>query len=91
MSFRIKIENVVASASLGTPIKLEKLVAKLDGVEYEPEQFPGLVYRIKEPKVAMLLFGSGKIVCTGARKITDVSLAVEKLSQELTSLGLIHH
>jgi transcription initiation factor TFIID TATA-box-binding protein len=63
----------------------------LENVEYEPEQFPGLVYRIKEPKVAMLLFGSGKIVCTGARKITDVSLAVDKLSQELTSLGLIHH
>jgi transcription initiation factor TFIID TATA-box-binding protein len=63
----------------------------LENVEYEPEQFPGLVYRIKEPRVAMLLFGSGKIVCTGARKITDVSLAVEKLSQELTSLGLIHH
>ena len=62
----------------------------LENVEYEPEQFPGLVYRIKEPRVAMLLFGSGKIVCTGARKISDVSLAVDKLSKELTSLGLIH-
>jgi len=61
----------------------------LENIEYEPEQFPGLVYRIKDPKVAMLLFGSGKIVCTGARKTSDVSLAVEKLSAELNSLGLI--
>jgi len=62
----------------------------LDRVEYEPEQFPGLVYRIKEPKVAMLLFASGKIVCAGARSAEDVSKAVEKLSKELTSLGLLH-
>jgi len=61
----------------------------LENIEYEPEQFPGLVYRIKEPKVAMLLFGSGKIVCTGARKVSDVSVAVDKLSKELSSLGLI--
>jgi len=59
-------------------------------VEYEPEQFPGLVYRIKEPKVAMLLFASGKIVCTGARSTEDASKAVEKLAEELNSLGLLH-
>ena len=62
----------------------------LENVEYEPEQFPGLVYRLKEPKVVMLLFGSGKIVCAGARRTDDVLLAVNKLSKELTSLGLFH-
>ncbi|HEX17176.1 MAG TPA: TATA-box-binding protein, partial [Thermoplasmatales archaeon] len=62
----------------------------LENVEYEPEQFPGLVYRLKEPRVAMLLFGSGKIVCTGARKIEDVSRAVDKLAAELSSLGLLY-
>lgn len=56
MNFKIKIENVVASASLGVPVKLEKLVANLDGVEYEPEQFPGLVMRLKNPKAAALSF-----------------------------------
>jgi len=61
----------------------------LENIEYEPEQFPGLVYRIKEPKVAMLIFGSGKIVCTGARKVSEVSVAVDKLSDELSSLDLI--
>ena len=61
----------------------------LENVEYEPEQFPGLVYRLDEPKVAMLLFGSGKIVCTGARKTEDVSIAVQKLADELAALDLI--
>ena len=61
----------------------------LENVEYEPEQFPGLVYRIEEPKVAMLLFGSGKIVCTGAIRTDDIYIAVEKISNELSSLDLI--
>ena len=56
-------------------------------MEYEPEQFPGRVYRIKEPKVALLLFGSGKIVCAGARTVDDVSVAVDKVLKELTLLG----
>jgi len=89
----IVIQNIVAISDLHGELNLNEVAMALglENVEYEPEQFPGLVYRIKEPRVAMLLFGSGKIVCTGARKITDVSLAVEKLSQELASLGLIHH
>jgi len=88
----IVIQNIVATADLGGELNLSEVAVSLglENVEYEPEQFPGLVYRIKEPKVAMLLFGSGKIVCAGARKIEDVSLAVDKLSKELTSLGLLH-
>jgi len=86
MSFRIKIENVVASASLGVPVKLEKLVANLDGVEYEPERFPGLVYRIDDTRVTFLLFGSGKIICTGGRSINDVKRAVSKADKKLKSI-----
>ncbi len=86
MSFRIKIENVVASTSLGVPVKLEKLVANLDGVEYEPEQFPGLVYRIDDPRVTFLLFGSGKIICTGGRIINDVKRAVSKADKKLKNI-----
>ena len=87
----IVIQNIVATSDLGGELNLSEVAVSLglEKVEYEPEQFPGLVYRIKEPKVAMLLFGSGKIVCAGARKIEDVSLAVEKLSKELSSLGLL--
>ena len=88
----IVIQNMVATSDLGGELNLSEVAISLglENVEYEPEQFPGLVYRIKEPRVAMLLFGSGKIVCAGARKLEDVSLAVEKLSKELSSLGLLH-
>jgi transcription initiation factor TFIID TATA-box-binding protein len=87
MSFRIKIENVVASASLGVEIKLEKLVANLDGIEYEPEQFPGLVLRLKEPKAAALIFSSGKIVCTGAKSPGDAKLVIAKIVVKMNRLG----
>jgi transcription initiation factor TFIID TATA-box-binding protein len=88
----IVVQNIVATADLGGELNLTETAQGLglDNVEYEPEQFPGLVYRIKEPRVAMLLFSSGKIVCAGARSTEDVSKAVEKLSEELTSLGLLH-
>jgi len=88
----IEIQNIVATSDLGGELNLSEAAVSLglENVEYEPEQFPGLVYRIREPKVAMLLFGSGKIVCAGARNMEDVSKAVEKLSEELNSLGLLH-
>jgi transcription initiation factor TFIID TATA-box-binding protein len=88
MSFRIKIENVVASASLNVPIKLEKLVANLDGIEYEPEQFPGLVMRLKQPKAAALIFSSGKIVCTGAKSPSDAKVVVSKIVKRMNRLGI---
>jgi transcription initiation factor TFIID TATA-box-binding protein len=87
VSFRIKIENVVASASLGVKIKLEKLVANMEGIEYEPEQFPGLVLRLKEPKAAALVFSSGKIVCTGAKSPGDAKLVIAKIVQKVNKLG----
>ena len=86
----VKLQNIVASTSFADKLDLDVIAQSLEEAEYEPEQFPGLVYRIKEPRVAMLLFVSGKIVCAGARKIEDVSLAVDKLSKELSSLGLLH-
>ena len=65
----IKIENVVASTSLGAELDLQKIVLALEGAEYDPEQFPGLIYRLKEPKTATLLFRSGKAVCTGGKSL----------------------
>src|SRR5207245_2348998 len=85
-----RIENVVASTSLGRELDLKAIALALGGSEYEPEQFPGLVYRIKEPKVVLLMFGSGKVVCTGARKPADVEKAVEKITAELKANGLLH-
>jgi transcription initiation factor TFIID TATA-box-binding protein len=88
MGFRIKIENVVASASLNVPIKLEKLVSSLDNVEYEPEQFPGLVLRLKDPKAAALIFSSGKVVCTGAKSPKDSKLVISKIVAKMNKIGI---
>jgi len=81
------VENIVASAKLDGRLNLDTIAFNLENSEYEPEQFPGLVYRMKKPKVAFLLFGSGKVVCTGAREIEDVSVAVAKVSRILKKLG----
>ena len=89
--FGIRIENIVASASLDLKIPLEKVVDFLDGTEYEPEQFPGLIYRMGEPKVVILLFASGKLVCTGAKREEDVYLAVDKLHIRLEKDELIYY
>jgi len=86
--FNIKVENIVASASFGIKIPLEEIVKNLEGTEYEPEQFPGLVYRVKDPKTAMLIFSSGKIVCTGGRSVSDVRKAVAKVAKMLETLKL---
>jgi transcription initiation factor TFIID TATA-box-binding protein len=87
----IIVQNIVASADLGSVINLNAIAISLslEKVEYEPEQFPGLVYRLDKPKVVVLLFGSGKMVCTGARKTEDVELAVEKITKELRDAGLL--
>jgi transcription initiation factor TFIID TATA-box-binding protein len=87
MSFNVRIENIVASSSLGVKINLEKIVARAEGVEYEPEQFPGLVYRIKKPRAAALIFSSGKIVCTGARSLKEVKEAFKKIIRVVKKAG----
>jgi len=87
----ITIQNIVATGDLGTKVNLTTITLSLgyERVEYEPEQFPGLVYRMDEPKAVLLLFGSGKIVCTGAKKVDDANLAVDNLRNELASAGLL--
>ena len=87
----LKIQNIVASASLGGMIDLEKAAYTLGKTMYEPEQFPGLIYRMDEPKVVILLFASGKLVCTGAKKEQDVFDAVHKLHKILEEQELIFY
>ncbi|MFH1420544.1 MAG: TATA-box-binding protein [Candidatus Aenigmatarchaeota archaeon] len=80
---KIKVENIVASIDLKKELNLDKLAFALEGSEYEPDQFPGLVYRMTEPKVAFLLFSSGRIVCAGAKRISQVQNAVKALEKTL--------
>ena len=84
---KIRIENVVASTSLGQELDLQTIALALDGAEYEPETFPGLIYRLKEPKAATLLFRSGKVVCTGAKSLDHVKVAVAKVTKEIDKAG----
>jgi len=87
----LKVVNIVASASLGGRIDLEQAVTTLGKTMYEPEQFPGLIYRMDEPKVVILIFASGNLVCTGAKKEQDVYDAVQKLHGSLEEQNLIFY
>ncbi len=83
-----EIQNVVASTRINHELELKELAADITGVEYNPSAVPGLVYRIEEPKATVLIFRSGKIVCTGASSTEDVDKAVSIVFRELRSLGL---
>jgi len=85
----LKIVNIVASSSLGHDIPLIKLAEKLPNTEYNPEQFPGLVMRIKEPKSSALIFGSGNIVCTGARSMAKLREAIKEIVKNVEKIGII--
>lgn len=84
----ISIVNVVASASVGCELNLDDIAFELDGSEYDQQRFPGLIYKLKEPKTAVLLFRSGKMVCTGAQSIGDVHVAVNAVVDQLRQLGI---
>lgn len=84
----IKIVNIVVSTSLEHDIPLEKMAATLSNTEYNPEQFPGLVIRIKEPKTSALIFSSGKVVCTGARTIKEVEESLKKIIKSLEKINI---
>lgn len=85
---KVEIVNIVVSSSLEHEIPLEKMAATLSNTEYNPEQFPGLVIRIKEPKTSALIFSSGKIVCTGARTMDNVRLAIKKIIKSLEKINV---
>lgn len=85
---KVAITNIVCSYDIGKYINLNKVVItlNLENIEYEPEQFPGLVYRIKEPKIVALLFSSGKIILTGGKNLEDIKKGLDFLEQKLESI-----
>ncbi|PIN79609.1 TATA-box-binding protein [Candidatus Woesearchaeota archaeon CG10_big_fil_rev_8_21_14_0_10_34_8] len=80
---KIHVQNIVASGSVGMDLNLNVLAMKLENTEYEPEQFPGLVYKLPQAKATFLLFSNGKIVCTGTKSEEQVNEAVDKLIENL--------
>ncbi len=85
---KLKVENIVASADIKRQIHLEKAILKLEGANYEPEQFPGLIYRQKKPKATFLLFRTGKLVCTGTKKLEEIYKAIYEVRRKLMEEGL---
>ena len=84
----IKVVNIVVSTSLKHEIPLEKMAATLSNTEYNPEQFPGLVIRIKDPKTSALIFSSGNVVCTGARSMDKVEESIKKIIKSLEKINI---
>jgi len=84
----VSIENVVASADVGQKMDLNEITRTFSGVEYHPDQFPGLVFRIKTPKTATLIFTSGKMVCTGSKSSDLARKAVKTVVQALRKGGI---
>lgn len=84
----IEIVNIVVSTSLEHDVPLEKLAATLSNTEYNPEQFPGLVIRIRDPKTSALIFSSGNVVCTGAKSMEKVEQSIDKIIKSLKKIGI---
>ena len=84
----LKIQNIVATASLGKDVPLTKLAKTLSNTEYNPEQFPGLVLRVKKPKSAVLVFSSGNLVCTGTKSTAQVREVIREVIKQLKKIGV---
>jgi len=87
----VTIQNIVTSGDLGVRLNLNAVAVGLglENIEYEPEQFPGLVYRLDSPSVVSLLFASGKLVLTGAAELSEAEAAFESVRSQLRSVDLL--
>ena len=84
----IRVVNLVVTTDLEHKLHLEKIASTLPNVEYNPEQFPGLIMRIKEPKTSALLFSSGKVVCTGAKNISSAGKSIHHIIDALKKVDV---
>jgi transcription initiation factor TFIID TATA-box-binding protein len=86
----ITVQNVVAAGDIGLgQMELDEVALTLPNVEYEPEISPGVVYRVKNSRMTMLIFNSGKVVVSGAKDENDITRAVEELKRDLYKYGLL--
>ncbi len=83
-----RVQNIVATTSLEKPVPLTKLARTQPNTEYNPETFPGLVLRIKEPKSAVLVFSSGNLVCTGTKSVAQVKKVIDEVIKQLKKINV---
>ena len=88
MKDELKVQNIVATASLGKDVSLTKLARTNPNTEYNPATFPGLVLRMKQPKSAVLVFSSGNLVCTGTKSIAQVREVIQQVIKQLRKIGV---
>ncbi|MBU1135978.1 MAG: TATA-box-binding protein [Nanoarchaeota archaeon] len=80
---KINVQNIVASGSINVMLNLNLLALELENTEYEPEQFPGLVYKLVEPTATFLLFTNGKLVCTGTKNKNQLEDSMRQLEKNI--------
>ncbi|VVB53711.1 TATA-box-binding protein [uncultured archaeon] len=85
----VEIQNIVASASMNVKVNLDVLAMEAENTEYEPEQFPGLVFRLDKPKTVMLIFRSGRIIITGAKTPEDATKAAKRTRDMVKEYGAV--
>ncbi|XP_018800514.1 PREDICTED: TBP-related factor [Bactrocera latifrons] len=83
----VKLQNVVATVSVGCELNLQDINFRTRNSEYTPSRFHGVVMRMREPRCTALIFRTGKIICTGARNETEASLGARKFARILQKLG----
>ncbi|MEM1628648.1 MAG: TATA-box-binding protein [Desulfurococcaceae archaeon] len=86
---RVQIQNIVAGGDIHAYVNLEKAAYQLEDSMYEPEQFPGLIHRMRDPRVVLLIFSSGKMVITGAKEEGEVERAVKQVARALWDAGCV--
>lgn len=84
---RLTVVNVVASTRVAEELDLPDIAIQLN-CEYEPEQFPGVVYRVVDPKLAILMFRSGRAVCTGGKNKDNIHTGIERMIGDLRKAGI---
>lgn len=84
----LRVQNIVATTSLGKEVSLTKLARSQSNTEYNPEQFPGLVLRIEKPKSAVLVFSSGNLVCTGTKSVAQVKEVINAVIRQIAKIGV---
>jgi len=85
----VKIRNVVASVDIHQKIDLNAIMKTFVNVDYQPKRFPGLVFKLRRPKTSTLIFNTGKMVITGAKKENYAEKAARKLMALLRDEDLL--
>ena len=85
---KIIVENIVVSLNLHQNIPLAKLTKKIPEAEYDPEMFPGVILKMINPRVTVLVFQNGKIICTGNKSLEDLKQAENKIKKVLKTIGI---